>query len=70
MADHTRLLMQLSLAAYRLVGPTFSKEVARILSSTESASAGRGRPSPPQHQGERPEEPVGNPDYKEGKKSE
>ena len=62
--------MQLSLAANRLVGPNFSREVARMLSSTRSASAGRGRPSPPQHQGERPEEPVGNPDVKEGKKSE
>ena len=62
--------MQLSLAANRLVGPNFSSEVARMLSSTGSAAAGRGRPSPPQHQGERPEEPVGSPDVKEGKKSE
>ena len=59
--------MQLSLAANRLVGPNFSKEVARILSSAESASAGRGRPSPPQHQGERPEEPVGNPMTRRGR---
>jgi hypothetical protein len=62
--------MQLSLAADRLVGPNFSREVARMLCSTGSASAGRGRPSPPQHQGERPKEPVGNPDDKKGKKSE
>ena len=62
--------MQLSLAANRLVGPNFSREVARMLSSTRSASAGRGRPSPPQHQGERPEEPKGSPDDKKGKKSE
>ena len=62
--------MQLSLAANRLVGPNFSKDVARMLSSTGSASAGRGRPNPPQHQGERPEEPEGNPDDKKGKKSE
>ena len=62
--------MQLSLAANRLVGPNFSKVVARILSSAESASAGRGRPSPPQHQGERLGEPVGNPDDKKGKESE
>jgi hypothetical protein len=62
--------MQLSLAANRLVGPNFSKGVARMLSSTGSAPAGRGRPSPPQHQGERPEEPEGNPDDKKGKKSE
>ena len=40
------------------------------LTSTGSASAGRGNPSPLKHQGERPEEPVGNPDDKEGKKSE
>ena len=62
--------MQLSLAANRLVGPNFSKDVARTLSSTGSAPAGRGRPSPPQHQGERSEEPEGNPDDKKGKKSE
>jgi hypothetical protein len=62
--------MQLSLAADRLVGPNFSREVARMLSSTGSASAGRGRPSPPQHQGESFEEPEGNPDDKKGKKSE
>ena len=62
--------MQLSLAANRLVGPNFSREVARMLSSTGSASAGRGRPSPPKHQGERPEEPEGNPGDKKGKKSE
>ena len=62
--------MQLSLAANRLVGPNFSKDVARTLSSTGSAPAGRGRTSPPQHQRERSEEPEGNPDDKKGKKSE
>ena len=62
--------MQLSLAPNRLVGPNFSKDVARTLSSTGSAPAGRGRLSPPQHQGERSEEPKGNPDDKKGKKSE
>ena len=62
--------MQLSLAANRLVGPNFSKEVARRMTSTESASAGRGHPSTLQHQSERSEEPEGNPDDKKGKKSE
>ena len=62
--------MQLSVEANILVGPNFSNEVTRRLSSMESASAGRGHPSPSQHQGERPEEPEGNPDDKKGKKSE
>ena len=62
--------MQLSLAADRLVGPNFRREVARMLSSTGSAPAGRSRSSPPHYKGERPEEPEWNPDDKEGKKSE
>ena len=62
--------MQLSLAANILVGPNFSNEVTWRLTSTGSASAGNGHPSPLQHKGERSEEPVGNPDDKKGKKSE
>ena len=62
--------MQLSVEANIPAGTNFSNEVTRRLTSMESASAGRGRPSPPQHQGERPEEPKGNPDDKKGKKSE
>ena len=62
--------MQLYVEANILVGPNFSNEVTRRLSSMESASAGRGHPSPLQHQEERSEEPVGNPDDKKGKKSE
>ena len=52
------------------MGPNFSNEVTRRITSTGSVSAGRGHPSPPQHQGERPEEPEGNPNDKKGKKSE
>ena len=63
-------LIQLSLAANILVGPNFSNEVTRRLTSTGSVSAGRGHPSPLQHQSERSEEPEGNPDDNEGKKSE
>ena len=44
--------------------------MTRRLTSTGSASAGRGNPSPLKHQGERSEEPEGNPDDKKGKKSE
>ena len=62
--------MQLSVEANIRVGPNFSNEVTRRLSSMESASAGRGHPSPLQHQEERSEEPEGNPDDKKGKKSE
>ena len=44
--------------------------MTRRLTSSGSASAGRGHPSPLQHQGERSKEPEGNPDDKKGKKSE
>ena len=54
----------------RLVGPNFSNDVTRRLTSMGSVSAGRGHPSPLQHQGERSEEPEGNPGDKKGKKSE
>ena len=62
--------MQLSVEAIILVGPNFSNEVTRRLSSMESASAGRVHPSPLHHQEERSEEPVGNPVDKKGKESE
>jgi len=68
-ADHTRHLMQLSLAANRLVGPNFSREVVGRMTSSEGAYARREHPSPQQHQSERSEE-QGNPDDKKGKKSE
>ena len=68
-ADHTRHLMQLSLATNRLVGPNFSREVVGRMTSAESASARREHLSPPQHQSERSEE-QGNPDDKKWKKSE
>ena len=61
--------MQLSLAANRLVGPNFSREVVGRMTSSESASARREHLSPLQHQSERSEE-QGNPDDKKGKKSE
>ena len=67
--DHTRHLMQLSLAANRLVGPNFSREMVGRMTSTASASARREHPSPQQHQSGRSEE-QGNPDDKKGKKSE
>ena len=63
-------LMQLSLAANILVGPNFSNEVTRRLTSTGSASAGWGHTSPLQHQGERSKELEGNPDDQMGKMSE
>ena len=62
--------MQLSLAANILVGPNFSNEVARRLTSTGSASAVTGHPNRLQHQGERSKELEGNPDDQMGKKSE
>ena len=45
-ADHTRHLMQLSLAANRLVGPNFSREVVGRMTSSESASAKKGASQP------------------------
>ena len=69
-ADHSRHLMQLSLAANRLVGPNFSREVVGRMTSAERTSARREHPSTQQHQSERSEEPVGNPNDKKGKKSE
>ena len=53
-----------------LMGPNVSYEVTRRLTSTEGASAGRGHPSPLQHQGGKSEKPEGNPEYMRGKKSE
>ena len=58
--------MHLSLEANILVGPNFSNEVTRRLTSMGSASTGRGNPSTI---GERSEDPEGNPDDKKGKKS-
>ena len=69
-ADHTRHLMQLSLAANRLVGPNFSREVVGRMTSAENASARREHLSPLQHQRGRSEAPVGNPVDKKGKESE
>ena len=60
----------ISLAANRLVGPNFSREVVGRMTSAENASARREHLSPLQHQRGRSEEPVGNPVDKKGKESE